>query len=495
MTRPSHLSKYTIDAVIGEGAMGVVYKATDPVLERTVAVKTIHRHLVAQGGGVALLARFRNEALASARLMHPNIVAVHDYGEHDFEPFIVMEYVEGHPLSSAVRSGVRHDEATIVQLMGQLLDGLHCAHAQGVWHRDIKPSNLLVTRDGRLKIADFGIARLADMGITQLSSTVGTPGHMAPEQYAGGAIDRRVDLFAAGVVLYTLLSLRQPFVGSSENIMFQTLHSEPLPPSRVHGSRRSAWFDPVAARAMAKHPEHRYQDAMEFKRALEGWWDTAPAASRQAQPVASEQTLANPEAWHPAVPAAAAVRTRPDIATAPLGQAPQVPDAAMTTGPARTWDDATLGRLERELSRAVGPIARVLVRRATTTTQRLDDLRRMLAGHIETSAQRDEFMRRTAGERDSASPPSTGAVGTTPRTPWPTAAATRQDDTLLSEQLVRRAESALMLFIGPIARVIVVRAAAKARSADDFVQLLTQAVPEAGDRERLLQQLEKVFHA
>jgi len=482
MTRPSHLSKYTIDAVIGEGAMGVVYKATDPVLERTVAIKTIHRHLVAQGGGAALLARFRNEALASARLMHPNIVAVHDYGEHDFEPFIVMEYVEGHPLSSAVRSSIRQDEATIVQLMGQLLDGLHCAHAQGVWHRDIKPSNLLVTRDGRLKIADFGIARLADMGITQLSSTIGTPGHMAPEQYAGGAIDRRVDLFAAGVVLYTLLSLRQPFVGSSENIMFQTLHSEPLPPSRVHGSRRSAWFDPVTARAMAKHPEHRYQDAMEFKRALEGWWDTAPAASRQARPAASEHTLVDPRAWH----AVGAVPTRPESEPASPGTPPQ------GSAPTRSWDDATLGRLERELSRAVGPIARVLVRRATATSQTLDDLRRLLAGQIDTSAQRDEFMRRTAGERDSAGPRSTGAVGATPRTPWPTAS-TRRDDTLLSERLVRRAEAALTQFIGPIARVIVVRAVAKAQSADDFVQLLAQSVPEVGDRERLLQQLDKAF--
>jgi serine/threonine-protein kinase len=479
MNHPTQLSKYAINQVIGEGAMGVVYKATDTVLRRTVAIKTLRRPLVEQGGsgalGGALLARFRNEAQAAARLMHHNIVAVHDYGEHEAEPYIVMEYVQGSTLKEPLRRGTRFDDADIVGLMGQLLDGLHYAHEQGVWHRDIKPANLLWTNDGRLKIVDFGIARIATMGLSQVSSTIGTPGHMAPEQYAGEQVDRRVDIFAAGVLLYMLLAGRPPFVGSNENVMFQTLSSEPLPPSRVHGSHRPQWFDPVVARAMAKRPDDRFATAMEFKHALMAQASHAlglpPIAARVEAgssfiELQSAPTLPDPRAsdWQRGT---FALDTRPQPAAARPSQ----------------WHSETLQMLESELAQSIGPLARVLVQRAARSTGDLTSLRQTLAEQIDTEAGRDQFLQRTRSRASSFGTLGSGGAAVTTRR-------RAADDTLLGDQVMRVAELALTQHVGPVARVIVSRAAARASSRDEFFRLLAQHVEDEDEREELMRTLE-----
>jgi serine/threonine-protein kinase len=450
MNHPTQLGKYAISEVIGEGAMGVVYKATDTVLRRTVAIKMLRRRLIEQGGGAPRQARFRNEAQAAARLMHPNIVTVHDYGEHELEPYIVMEYVDGTTLKEPLRNRVRHSDDEVIGLMCQLLDGLHFAHEQGVWHRDVKPANLLMTSSGRLKIADFGIARIATMGLTQLSSSIGTPGHMAPEQYAGEQVDRRVDIFAAGVLLYQLLTQRAPFGGSNENVMFQTLNSDPLPPSRVHGSGRPAWFDAVVARAMAKRPEDRFATALDFEAALRspGGAATAPDPVEVPPPAAASHT--------------------PDTAPLPLETA---------------WDPSTLTQLEEELAQAIGPMAGVLVRRALRTSPDLDNLRTTLASHIDEPLERDTFMRRTRPR----------AGGTTATRTQPSASRTHSgDDTLLGERVVRQAETELARYLGPIAKVVVGRAASKAQSRDEFFELLTRQLGSEVDREQLLHALQRL---
>ena len=474
MSHPTQLSKYAINQVIGEGAMGVVYKATDTVLRRTVAIKTLRRSLGEPGSG-PLLARFRNEAQAAARLMHHNIVAVHDYGEHEHEPYIVMEYVQGSTLKEPLRRGMRFEDADIVALMCQLLDGLHYAHEQGVWHRDIKPANLLWTPDGRLKIVDFGIARIATMGLSQVSSTIGTPGHMAPEQYAGEQVDRRVDIFAAGVLLYILLAQRPPFVGNNENVMFQTLSSEPLPPSRVHGSHRPQWFDPVVARAMAKRPDDRFATAMEFKHALMAQASRAlglpPIAARLEAgssfiELQSAPTLPDPRAsdWQRGT---FALDTRPQPAAARPSQ----------------WHSETLQMLESELAQSIGPLARVLVQRAARSTGDLMSLRQALAEQIDTEAGRDQFLQRTRSRASSFGTLGSGGAAVTTRR-------RAADDTLLGDQVMRVAELALTQHVGPVARVIVSRAAARASSRDEFFRLLAQHVEDEDEREELMRTLE-----
>src|SRR6266571_5200070 len=200
MTTPNHLGKYEITEVLGRGAMGVVYKGFDPGIRRTVAIKTIRRELIeGERPAAAMLARFRNEAQAAGKLAHPGIVAVYDYGEDASVAYIAMEYVEGNSLREYLGRGTRFAERDAVSVMSQLLEGLAHAHERRVWHRDIKPANIIVMMNGRVKVADFGIARIEASDLTQTGAMLGSPGYMAPEQYAAAAIDHRADLFAAAV--------------------------------------------------------------------------------------------------------------------------------------------------------------------------------------------------------------------------------------------------------------------------------------------------------
>src|SRR5262249_622046 len=203
MATPHHLGKYEVTEVLGQGAMGVVYKGFDPGIRRTVAIKTIRRELVeGERHAAAMLARFRNEAQAAGKLGHPGIVAVYDYGEDAAGAYIAMEYVEGKSLREDIARGTSFAERDAVSVMSQLLEALGHAHERRVWHRDIKPGNVIVMRNGKVKIADFGIARIEASELTQTGVMMGSPGYMAPEQYAAAQIDHRADLFAAGVVFY-----------------------------------------------------------------------------------------------------------------------------------------------------------------------------------------------------------------------------------------------------------------------------------------------------
>jgi len=179
------LGKYQITEVIGRGAMGVVYKAFDPNIRRTMAMKVVRLDAMDDGRMPAMLARFRNEAQAAGRLSHPGIVGIYDYGEDRGLAYIAMEYIEGNSLREYLSRGTRFGQRDVVSIMVQLLEALAYAHEQGVWHRDIKPANLIVMRNGKLKIADFGIARIESSNLTHVGVVMGTPGYMAPEQYTG----------------------------------------------------------------------------------------------------------------------------------------------------------------------------------------------------------------------------------------------------------------------------------------------------------------------
>src|SRR5262245_32611697 len=286
MTTPDHLGKYAITEVLGQGAMGVVYKGFDPGIRRTVAIKTIRRELVeGERHAAAMLARFRNEAQAAGKLAHPGIVAVYDYGEDASVSYIAMEYVEGNSLREYIGRGTRFAERDAVSIMSQLLEALAHAHEHRVWHRDIKPGNIIVMRNGRVKIADFGIARVEASELTQTGVMMGSPGYMAPEQYAASQIDHRADLFAAGVVFYQLVTGAKPFVGSTEQVSYQTCHTEPLRPSLADPGKSWERYDAVIMKALSKKPEDRYQAAESFRAAVLAAHD-APAAA-----AVSEETI------------------------------------------------------------------------------------------------------------------------------------------------------------------------------------------------------------
>jgi serine/threonine-protein kinase len=274
MTLRNRIGKYEVQAVLGEGGMGTVYKALDPFIRRMVAIKTIEKARLDVSANRTGMVRFRNEAQAAGRLLHPGIVSVYDYGEDEEIAYIVMEFVRGKSLHEHLANETQYDLAEAWQILSQLLDAIGYSHAQGVVHRDLKPANILINEDGRIKIGDFGIARVDANQLTEVGEVVGTPYYMAPEQVLGGLIDHRADLYAVGIICYQLLTGRRPFAGTPMEVMQQVLDFMPVAPSR-HNPELPSDLDRVMQTALAKRPEDRFQSARELADRLRQTLDVA----------------------------------------------------------------------------------------------------------------------------------------------------------------------------------------------------------------------------
>ena len=261
------LGKYQIRGTLGRGAMGIVYDGFDPVIERRVAIKTIAKESIDPREAAELLTRFRREAQAAGRLNHPAIVSIHDYGEEDGLAFIAMEFIKGNELRTYFDSRQRFALADIVRIMCDILDALDHAHRNGVVHRDIKPANIMITDEGRVKIADFGVARIESSTMTQVGVRVGTPAYMSPEQHLGSTVTGRSDLFSVGVILYEFLTGQRPFTGEGYALIRQILMQDAIPPSQINVDIPPA-LDAVTLKALAKHPEDRFETAREFAAAF-----------------------------------------------------------------------------------------------------------------------------------------------------------------------------------------------------------------------------------
>jgi serine/threonine protein kinase len=274
------LGRYDLTRVLGKGAMGIVYEGMDPKLHRKVAIKTILKgHMDDDDAAKEYSMRFMREAQAVARLNHPHIVQVYDFGEEGEVAYIVMEFIKGKELKSFFDANERFELKEAVRIMCELLDALDFAHEGGIVHRDIKPANVMLDGQARVKLADFGVARVVDADRTQVERTqagtmVGTPAYMSPEQITGGNIDRRTDVFSAGIILYQFLTGEKPFTGSGAwTIAKKIIQDHPPVPSSINNTI-SPLFDNVVNKALSKQVETRYQTAREFaqalKRALEG---------------------------------------------------------------------------------------------------------------------------------------------------------------------------------------------------------------------------------
>ena len=528
------IGKYEIVDAFGTGGMGTVYRAFDPTLERIVAVKLLQLD-TQEVSPAEMSERFRNEARAVARLNHPAIVAIFDYDDQDpAGPYIAMEYVNGCALDEYVRQRSAPHLEDAISAMLQVLSGLEYAHRHDVVHRDIKPSNLLITRDGMVKITDFGIAKIGPRSQQQTGLLIGTPQYMAPEQYMGGHIDRHCDVHAAGVVLFELLTGRAPFSGSAAEVMHKVCYQTP-PAVSAANPKIPAAFDSVVARALEKKPENRYASASEFGDALRSNWmliSNHPASatlSQQARlitttmrrvPVAvrpANPTRApDPDATRGPAPPPLAVsggrrvqasrgpETTPVVRTVveapPVSSpspAPPISTPPNSTRPTSTppnstrpqsntgqstlaaWSREQLAEVERQLTQIVGPLAKVLVRSAASNTANRQQLYAMLADHLHTPEERRRFL---AGEA--------AAAATGPQKAAATTAGLRAGQPLTPEML-QRATQLLSRFVGPIASVLTKKAAQTAVDEPHLYSLLAGKLSDPAEQQRFMRDAER----
>jgi tetratricopeptide (TPR) repeat protein len=265
--QPTIIGPYEVIRPLGKGGMGAVYLARDPAIDRLVAIKLLREGL----DSAELRERFTREARSAGRLRHPNIVTIFHVGEHDAQPFIVMEYIPGDTLGEIIKRQLPLTIARKLKIIEDLCRGLAYAHKAGIVHRDIKPANILVDSEGVVKILDFGIARIGEQGITRMGMMMGTPNYMSPEQINPGTADHRSDVFAVGLVFYELLAYVRAFPGEDFAVLHNILHTEPQPIEKFCPGIDQE-VAAVLQRALAKQPEARYQDLAAMRADLGRIW-------------------------------------------------------------------------------------------------------------------------------------------------------------------------------------------------------------------------------
>ncbi len=319
MDTPKKIGRYEILEELGHGAMGTVYRAKDPAMDRVVAVKTIISLVLASEHGGDFRERFYREARAAGALAHPGIVPVFDVGEHEGVPFLVMEFIQGKTLADAIRKGERMTLDRVCEMGQKIAEALGYAHKRGVVHRDIKPANILLTSKEahgieRPKITDFGVAKLAAGHTTLTGQILGTPAFMPPEQFTGAPIDGRADIFSLGVCLYWMATGEQPFPGESMTaVSYKVVHTEPVPPRKLNPSIPLK-LESIILKCLAKNPDERYQSGEDLARDLGELRSVSTSVGLKA---AALQTAA-PESD----PNATIIETAPATQTSRTGVAP-----------------------------------------------------------------------------------------------------------------------------------------------------------------------------
>lgn len=481
---------YEIVGEIGAGGMGVVYRARDPTLERDVAVKTLSAEFAKDPEFVQ---RFLREARSVARLSHPNIVQIYNFGCVEGTYYLAMEYLDGRSLAVYLKNGP-WPEREALGLARQACRALAVAHAEGIVHRDIKPDNLILTKRGVLKLVDLGIAKRVteDQGITQTGHAVGTPNYISPEQIRGQKdIDARADIYSLGATLYHLVTGRAPFAGSSGAHVMSMHLFQPLPDPRAYVRSLSEGLCQVLTKAMAKERDERYADIAGFDAELERLErGESPQEANEGDPMGGSTILLQAPGT-----------------TALLG-------GVVASEPAG-FDPALLAKIEENLTTSIGPMARVVVRQTARRAPDLESLCSELARQLDPGADRDAFCKkclacgegqpRTSGSRAAvstpgrsralsqpASPARSGArsatAGAPPPPPPPAVTGagatgrplgwTDADLALLEAELARQ--------IGPLAKVLVRKAAKRAAHRDDLVAALLESIPEEPSRRAFL---------
>jgi serine/threonine-protein kinase len=436
------IGRYRIETLLGTGAMGEVYRAHDPAIDRLVAIKVVRPELIAGSGGGQLLERFRREARAAGRRFHPNIVAIWDFGDDNGTPFLVMELVEGQSLDQLIKSSETLPPVRSVSIITQVLSALGFAHTNGIVHRDIKPSNVMVLPGNQVKVADFGIARLEASEFTIVGDLLGTPAYMAPEQLSGGPIDHRTDLFATGVILFEMLTGVKPFRGKSITEIISFMEKRGPEDIRALNPAVPETMKRVIAKSVAFDPAERYADAAAFSKAVA---DAMPGLPGEPQ------LLAN---------------------------------AAQTTSRESSFSADLLREAERDLTTFIGPMASITVKRAVRKASDLLELYELLGGQVPDPKDRAEFLakgrqRAAAGLGRPRPPPAPPPARTIERS---SASPVKSPN----PASIVAIESDLTRYIGPIARILVKRELGKFESLAKLCLVLATHIPDERERRAFL---------
>ena len=473
------IGRYRIEALLGTGAMGEVYRAHDPAIDRLVAIKVVRPELVAGSGGEQLLERFRREARAAGRRFHPNIVAIWDFGDDNGMPFLVMELVEGKSLDQLIKSSGPLAQDRSVGIITQVLSALGFAHANGIVHRDIKPSNIMVLPGGQVpgeqvKVADFGIARLEASEFTIVGDLLGTPAYMAPEQLSGGPIDHRTDLFATGVILFEMLTGVKPFRGKSITEIISFMEKRGPEDIRALNPAVPEAMKHVIGKSVAFDPGQRYADAAAFSKAVA---DAMPGPSMPGP------SMPGPSMLSPSMPG---LSGEPQLSGSALSkaQAQLTTNAAHTTAGEASFSAELLRATERDLATFIGPMASIAVKRAVGNASDLLGLYELLGKQVANPKDRAEFLAR--GRQRAAA-----GLGRPRPPPGPAPAKTIEPQSVSPARSPNPAsivaiESDLTRYIGPIARILVKRELGKFESLAKLCLVLATHIPDERERRAFL---------
>ena len=435
---PQTIGKYQVRASLGEGAMGVVYEGFDPDIERRVAIKILHPHLITEKYGEEFLERFKREARSAARCTHPNVVTVLEYGHHGEMPYIVMEFVEGFTLQQLIKRGKAISLRNTLSIISQLLKALHSAHQLQIVHRDIKAANVMILKDGGVKLADFGIARLDDKAdLTMTGAVVGTPKYMAPEQMFGLKVDAKADLFSVAMVFTELLSL----MPQSNTIALAELpRIENLPPNnRVDYSiQYPRALVPVLVKGLAADQEKRYQTAAEFAAAIKAALSVMKASGGTGASSGAVQT-----------------------STQKLSE-----------------QHEELESMTNMLTSYVGPIARNIMQAQSGQVDTIEQLANVVSREIPSEEERRDFLR----QWQQSSSTRIGVSGVNHKKEQTQNRSPGFDDDMLNQIQQNFAE-----YIGPLAARLVQYYSAETRSLEQLVNCLADEIPDPDNRDSFRQ--------
>ena len=461
---PEKIGKYQIRSMLGEGAMGVVYEGFDPDIERRVAIKILHPHLVTEKSGGEFLERFKREAKSAARCIHPNIVMVLEYGQDQDMPYIVMEFVEGSSLHEIIKTGRGIALQKSLSVISQLLKALHAAHQLGIVHRDIKSANVMILRDGgSVKLADFGIARVAESPeLTMTGAIVGTPKYMAPEQMFGLKVDSRADLFSVAMVFLDLLAL----LPKSSSIPRSSLPEiANLPPNnRVDFTiLYPTALIPVLLKALAVGQADRYQNAREFVQGIKNVLPKLKAAAAGTSAVDEATAVARKVDATPQTPA-------------PQAPASTIDESSIQVSRAAATSPDELDSMTNLLVDYVGPIAKNIMVAYDQQNTPASELVTAISKEIPEAEEREEFLKR-----------------------WETMSGTRIDTTRISksgakvkttevrsfdDDMLKQMGEDYAGYIGPLATRLVRHHAASSSNLAQLVESLASEIPDSKDGDK-----------